>query len=88
MYSATSGELGIEQAIKYKPDLILLDTNLPRIDGHEVLSMLRSYNVTQYILDIAVSANAMQNDLERGMMSVFNDYITKPIDINDFINKN
>jgi len=73
---------GLEMASKHQPDLILLDINLPGIDGYEVLKRLRQQESTQNIPVIAVSANAMKKDIERGLAAGFNDYITKPIDIN------
>ena len=72
---------GLEMANKLQPDLILLDINLPSIDGYEVLKRLRQQESTQNIPVIAVSANAMKKDIERGLAAGFNDYITKPIDI-------
>ncbi|OPJ65839.1 autoinducer 2 sensor kinase/phosphatase LuxQ [Clostridium chromiireducens] len=87
MLSATSGELCMDLAIAHKPDLILLDINLPGIDGYEVFKNLKICNDTSEIPVIAISAHAMPSDIERGMRLGFTDYITKPIDIRNFIDK-
>lgn len=87
MLSATSGELCIDLAIAHKPDLILLDINLPGIDGYEVFKNLKMCKDTSEIPVIAISAHAMPSDIERGMRLGFTDYITKPIDIRNFIDK-
>jgi CheY-like chemotaxis protein len=62
------------------PDLILLDIQLPGIDGFEVLRRLRGDAVTCAIPVVAVSANALRSDIERGLAAGFVDYLTKPID--------
>jgi len=73
--------LGLELAAENNPDLILLDINLPGMDGFEVLKLLRQRDVTRNTPVIAISANAMPKDIERGMKAGFDDYITKPINI-------
>jgi len=81
MWSAHEPLLGLELAAEHKPDLILLDINLPGMDGYEVLKQLRQQEVTRDTFIIAISANAMPKDIEMGMAAGFDDYITKPIDI-------
>ena len=81
MWSAHEPMLGLELASENKPDLILLDINLPGIDGFEVLKLLRQRNETSAIPVIAISANAMPKDIEKGLAAGFVDYITKPIDV-------
>ncbi len=81
MWSAHEPSLGLELAAEHKPDLILLDINLPGMDGFEVLERLRHQPATRDIQVIAVSANAMQKDIERGLEAGFDDYITKPINV-------
>ena len=73
--------LGLELAEEINPDVILLDINLPGIDGFEVLKRLRKNNKTCNTPVIAISANAMPKDIEKGMEAGFDDYITKPINI-------
>jgi hypothetical protein len=81
MWSAHEPMLGLELAAEYKPDLILLDINLPGIDGFEVLKHLRQREATRNTPVIAISANAMPKDIERGMKAGFDNYITKPVDV-------
>ncbi|MDX5628182.1 MULTISPECIES: ATP-binding protein [unclassified Brenneria] len=78
-------ELGIEFAAAHQPDLILLDINLPGMDGYEVLKVLKSHIRLRQVPVIAVSANVMPRDIERGMAAGFSDYLTKPLDIGRFL---
>ena len=80
MLSAETPEAGLQMARAQRPDLILLDIQLPGIDGYEVLRRLRAEDSTRDIPVIAVSANALRADLERGRAAGFDDYLTKPID--------
>ena len=68
-----------------KPDLVLLDITLPGMDGYEVLCKLQDSELTQHIPVIAVSANAMHRDVDRGLNAGFTHYITKPIDVNKLL---
>ena len=79
--SATTPGLGLQLAMSHMPELILLDINLPDIDGYDVMKCLRENAATQYIPVVAVSANAMPRDLARAQMAGFAEYVTKPIDI-------
>jgi len=81
MLSAHEPMLGLELATEHKPDLILLDINLPGMDGFGVLSQLRQREATQHIPVIAISANAMPKDIEKGLAAGFDEYLTKPINI-------
>ena len=81
MWSAHEPVLGLELAYANNPDLILLDINLPGMDGFEVLELLRKSDITRNTPVIAISANAMPKDVERGFEAGFDDYITKPINI-------
>jgi CheY-like chemotaxis protein len=72
---------GLEMARRERPDLILLDIQLPGMDGFEVLRRLRADSATRDIPVIAVSANAMGSDIEEGRAAGFADYLTKPIDL-------
>ena len=80
LISADLPEAGLQMAHAQRPDLILLDIQLPGIDGFEVLRRLRADAATRDIPVIAVSANAMPADIERGRLAGFDDYLTKPID--------
>lgn len=81
MWKAPEPQLGLELAIEHNPGLILLDINLPGIDGFEVLKQLKQHKTTCDIPVIAVTANAMVEDIEKGMAAGFDDYIVKPINI-------
>jgi PAS domain S-box-containing protein len=77
--------LGLQMARDERPELILLDIQLPGMDGYEVLRRLRAEPTSRTVPVIAVSANAMPSDVERGMAAGFADYLTKPIDISRLI---
>ena len=85
MWSAPEALLGLELAAEHKPDLILLDINLPGMDGFEVLRQLRKNHVMSEIPVIAVSANAMPADIEKGQLAGFDGYITKPINVKELL---
>jgi PAS domain S-box-containing protein len=80
LISADLPEAGLHLAREQRPDLILLDIQLPGMDGYEVLRRLRADEGTRGIPVVAVSANAMPADVARGMAAGFDDYLTKPID--------
>lgn len=61
--------------------MILLDINLPEMDGYEVFNALQALAATRHIPVVAVSANAMPNDIEKGLATGFTEYVTKPIDV-------
>lgn len=80
---ATNGEEGIRLAREHHPDLILLDIQLPGLDGIGALERLRGDRVTKDIPVIAVTASAMAQDQDRIMAAGFDDYQRKPIEIRD-----
>lgn len=80
---AETGELGIKLANTDAPDLIILDINLPTIDGFEVLKELQSSQKTRDIPVIALSANVMKEDVEKGIKAGFTHYLSKPIKMNE-----
>ncbi len=83
--STLTGMEGVERARTLKPDLILVDMQLPDIHGFEVLQRLRSQPETAHIPCIALSANAMPEDIARASAAGFNDYWTKPINFTTFL---
>lgn len=85
MWSAPEPFLGMELAMEHLPDLILLDINLPGMDGYEVLKQLRSKASSKDIPVVAISANAMDKDLEAGKKAGFDGYITKPINVQELL---
>ena len=85
--TAKNGLEGLELVKKDIPDLILLDINLPELDGFEVLSQLRKNTLIKDIKIIAVTANAMSLDKEKGQFAGFDDYLTKPLNIKEFVER-
>jgi PAS domain S-box-containing protein len=85
LLTAVNGNSGIEIARVSLPDVILMDINLPGINGFEALQILRSDQATAHIPVIAISANAMSLDIERGLKAGFFRYLTKPIKVNEFM---
>ncbi|NQV56805.1 MAG: response regulator, partial [Rhodospirillales bacterium] len=81
MLSAPDAEAGLDIAKSQMPDLILMDINLPGIDGVEALEKLRSNKKTKIIPVIAITAAAMTHEIERGHQAGFEEYITKPFKI-------
>ncbi|MBA4175522.1 MAG: hypothetical protein C0505_03020 [Leptothrix sp. (in: Bacteria)] len=74
-------EEGLAMATENPPDLVLLDIQLPGIDGFEVLRRLRAEAATRHLPVVAVSANAMHSDLDDARRAGFADYVTKPLDL-------
>jgi len=85
LLSAREAILGIELARKHQPDVILMDINLPGISGIEALEILHKDPATKHIPVIALSANAMPRDIEKGLQAGFFRYLTKPIKVNEFM---
>lgn len=85
MLSAVDGHLGIALARQHQPDLILMDINLPGISGTEVLGLLRADPLTAHIPVIALSANALPRDVRKGLDAGFLRYLTKPINVPEFM---
>jgi CheY-like chemotaxis protein len=81
---ARTAEDGIALAIKEPPDLVLMDLQLPGIDGMEALRRLRENQRTADIPVVAVTAQAMKQDRERALEAGFNGYIEKPISVRAF----
>lgn len=81
MVEAVDGEQGIEKAKMFRPDIILMDINLPGINGFETLKAIKQLPMKPHLKMIAVSANAMATDIGRGHAAGFDDYITKPVDM-------
>jgi len=82
---ARDGSRGIEIARVSQPDAILMDINLPGISGIEALGILAADPATAHIPVVALSANAMPRDIEKGLQAGFFRYLTKPIKVNEFM---
>ena len=85
LLSARDGNLGIQLARANQPEVILMDINLPGISGIEALKILREDPATAHIPVVALSANAMPRDIEKGLQAGFYRYLTKPIVLNDLM---
>jgi PAS domain S-box-containing protein len=85
LLSAKDGNLGIQLARANQPEVILMDINLPGISGIEALKILREDPATAHIPVVALSANAMPRDIEKGLEAGFFRYLTKPIRVNEFM---
>jgi two-component system cell cycle response regulator DivK len=92
---AEDGKTGLKLAERFVPDLILMDINLPEIDGYEVTSRLKQMSALAQVPIIAMTANVMKGDRERTLAAGCDGYIQKPIDvdllpdqINRFLSRN
>lgn len=78
---ATDGASGLEMASQVNPDLILLDINLPEIDGYDLAKRFRELSCLDGVPILAVTANVMKGDKERTLAAGCDGYIQKPIDV-------
>jgi CheY-like chemotaxis protein len=85
LLSAADGNLGIEYARAYLPEVILMDINLPGLSGMETMKILRAGASTAHIPIIALSANAVPRDIQKSLEAGFFNYLTKPIKVNLFM---
>jgi PAS domain S-box-containing protein len=85
LLTAEDGVEGIQLARAKRPDVILMDINLPGISGTEALKILRADPATAHIPVVALSANAMLGDVEKGLKAGFFRYLSKPINVNEFM---
>jgi len=81
---ATTGEEAVAQALASVPDLILMDLQLPGMDGHEALARLRADPDTQRVPVVALTASAMPMDRERALSAGFDGFLEKPIRVREF----
>ncbi|MBI5564889.1 MAG: response regulator [Chloroflexi bacterium] len=81
VFEAVDGQTGMQRAAEVLPDLILMDINLPEIDGYEVTARLKQLPGLSRIPIIAVTANVMKGDREKTLAAGCDGYIQKPIDI-------
>jgi CheY-like chemotaxis protein len=84
-HGAVDGTSGVRRARELLPSLVLIDMQLPDIDGTEVLRQLRADALTASIPCVALSANAMPEDVQSARAAGFDDYWTKPIDLSAFL---
>lgn len=81
IFEAVDAEQGLEVIAKILPDLILMDIQLPGMDGIEATKIIKSQEATKDIPVIAVTANAMKGDREEIISKGFDDYVSKPIEL-------
>ena len=82
---ATTGESAVEVALEHRPDLVLMDIQLPDIDGVEALARLRADERSASLPILALTAQAMEGDRERFLAAGFDGYLSKPVDISEFV---
>ena len=85
LMSANTGEMGLKLAHMHRPDIILLDINLPGIDGYEVLAQLKNHENTQNIPVLGLSAMDTMSSVAKAEKASFLTYIVKPLDIKKFL---
>ncbi|MDO9066848.1 MAG: ATP-binding protein, partial [Deltaproteobacteria bacterium] len=85
LLTAMDGVSGVAMARDSLPDVILMDINLPGISGLEALKILHDDPATAHIPIVALSANAIPHDIEKGLVAGFFRYLTKPIKVNEFM---
>jgi two-component system cell cycle response regulator DivK len=80
---AVDGEDAIEKVVSERPDLILLDISIPKLDGYEVAKRLKSREDVKDIPIVAVTAHAMKGDREKVIAAGFEGYISKPVNVRE-----
>jgi two-component system, cell cycle response regulator DivK len=82
---ATTGQQAVAVAAEHAPTLVLMDIQLPDIDGVEALGRLRADERTASLPVLALTAQAMEGDRERFLAAGFDGYLSKPVDVADFV---
>jgi CheY-like chemotaxis protein len=85
--SATDGAAGVSKAIAERPDLVLMDLNLPVMDGWEATRRLKADPATRHIPVIALTAHAMAGDREKALAAGADDFDTKPVEFERLLGK-
>jgi len=83
MVEAVDGEEAVEKAVAEKPDLILLDISIPKLNGYEVTRVLKSREEFKSIPVVALTAHAMKGDRTKALEAGCEGYITKPINVRE-----
>jgi len=78
---ATNGREALEKIRESRPDLVLLDIQMPEMDGYEVLREIRQDPALKDLRVVALTAFAMQGDREKALAAGFDDYVTKPVNV-------
>ncbi|MEY3366999.1 MAG: hypothetical protein RI973_154 [Bacteroidota bacterium] len=82
---AYNGVEGMELAIKHRPDLVISDIQIPKMDGYGLLEKLRQHPQTARIPFIFLSASAQREDIEKGRISGADAYLVKPVSADDLL---
>jgi len=85
MISNRNGKKAVQLSIKYQPDLIILDLNLPDIQGYDVLMLLQAEIKTRAIPVVIINADAMPQHIAKLLKAGARKYLTKPLDIGAFL---
>jgi CheY-like chemotaxis protein len=85
IHGATDGKIGLQRAQELLPDMILLDMSLPEIDGWTLARQLKDDPQTAGILIVALTAHALPGDRKKALDSGCDGYITKPLDVPNFV---
>jgi CheY-like chemotaxis protein len=85
VFIARDGHEGIKMAYEHSPEIILMDLSLPKLDGWEVTRSLKSNPRFKQVPILALTAHAMVGDRDRAMQAGCDDYFSKPIEVDDFI---
>jgi CheY-like chemotaxis protein len=86
LVAAEDPKLGYDLVCQLRPSLVLLDVNMPELDGYEILRLIRRNPATKSIPVLALTASGMARGVRRGLDAGFDDYLTKPLDIDKFLN--
>jgi CheY-like chemotaxis protein len=87
MAFAKDGAEGVQKAIKLKPDLILMDMMMPKVDGYQATQKIRSYQALKDIPIIAMTAKSPQEDNRKAIQAGCNEYLSKPFNLDEFLKK-
>jgi CheY-like chemotaxis protein len=82
---AASGREGLDLALNRRPDIIVLDLNLPDLDGYQILAELRRWPATAVVPVLSLSAAVMPHNIQRGLQAGFDRYLAKPLRIGDLL---
>jgi two-component system cell cycle response regulator DivK len=84
-FLAVNGRDGVNAALKQKPDLIIMDMSMPEMDGWTATALIKKNEMTRAIPLIALTAHALPGDRQRAMDAGCDEYITKPMDLDELV---
>ena len=87
MIEAVDGEEALEKTADHKPNIILMDISIPKLDGYEVAKRLKEHEEFKSIPIVALTAHAMRGDREKFISIGFEGYISKPINVHELPNQ-